>query len=450
MDTFMCSSWYHLRYLSPQYDAAPFDPEEAAYWLPVDVYTGGAEHATMHLLYTRWFNKAIRDLGVFDDAQKIAAEHGRRDVEGMFDEPMLLLRNQGQVLGAERRGDIVVVEGRRDGARLIASHVTVLGADEARRLERAAAPGEPLPFPDEPTRAVGEIARRTENLLTVNNLLAGGSPIQVEVPEAAAISIPGIPGPNTVNQLRHHLEVQRMSKSKGNVVNPDELVEQYGADTVRAYLMFNFDWEKGGPWNDDNIQGIVRWLHDVWDMVLAGPAAGEGSSEAARQAQRKVHQTIRKVSAGLEAFSFNTAIAALMALRNDLRPLVREGSLAGTAWLDTIRDMLLMMAPFTPHIAEELWSRLNLPHSIHQQAWPQFDETLAAEDLTTLVVMKNGKPIDRIQVPVGISEEDAKASALASEGARRVLNGSQPQRVIFIAGRAGGGAGAEPKINIVV
>src|SRR5690606_11465004 len=105
MDTFMCSSWYHLRYLSPDYHAAPFDPEEAAYWLPVDVYTGGAEHATMHLLYTRFFNKALRDTGVFKDAQKIMQAHGR---EPKLDEPMIVLRNQGQVLGEERNGDFII------------------------------------------------------------------------------------------------------------------------------------------------------------------------------------------------------------------------------------------------------------------------------------------------------------------------------------------------------
>jgi leucyl-tRNA synthetase len=117
MDTFMCSSWYQYRYLSPKYDKAPFDPEEAAYWLPVDTYTGGAEHATMHLLYTRWFAKAMRDLGIFDDAAAIMREHGR-DPEGVFDEPMKLLRNQGQVLGGERPGDIVLASGRFEGNKL--------------------------------------------------------------------------------------------------------------------------------------------------------------------------------------------------------------------------------------------------------------------------------------------------------------------------------------------
>ncbi len=449
MDTFMCSSWYHLRYLSPHYQAAPFDPEEAAYWLPVDVYTGGTEHATMHLLYTRWFNKAIRDLGVFNDAAEIMARNGRNP-EILLDEPMLLLRNQGQVLGAERNGDVVVVTGQREGGQLIARRIEVLPQEDARTLERLAAAGETLPYPREDNRVVGEIVKRTENLLTIADLTRGGELQPVEVPDSAQITIPGIPGTNTVNQLKHHLEVQRMSKSKGNVVNPDDLVSAYGADTVRAYLMFGFDWEKGGPWNDDNIQGVVRWLNEVWDMIMAGPVAGLGDAEAARQAERKVHQAIKKVSNSLENFSFNTAVAALMTLKNELRPLAREGKLTGEAWGEAMRDMLLLMAPITPHITEELWAALGLPYSIHQQLWPEYDADKAAETMTTLVVMKNGKPIDRVAVPVGIGEADAKAAALASEGAKRVLNSSQPQRVIFIPGRAGGAAGAEPKVNIVL
>ncbi|RMG75068.1 MAG: leucine--tRNA ligase, partial [Chloroflexi bacterium] len=126
MDTFMCSSWYHYRYLSPNYDQGAFDPEEAAYWLPVDVYTGGAEHATMHLLYTRWFTKAIRDLGVFDEAIEIMKQHGRDPEELLIGEPMLLLRNQGQVLGAERPGDIIMATGRYEGDKLFADRVEVI------------------------------------------------------------------------------------------------------------------------------------------------------------------------------------------------------------------------------------------------------------------------------------------------------------------------------------
>ena len=436
MDTFMCSSWYFLRYLSPHYEAAPFDPEEAAYWLPVDVYTGGAEHATMHLLYSRWFNKALRDLGVFNDAAEIMVAHGR-DPETAFDEPMLLLRNQGQVLGAERRGDFIVATGRREGNKLVADWVEVLTPEVRRAIE-----GGQQPVPA--NAVVGEIMKRTENILNVLDL-TDGELRPVEVADRAELIIPGIPGPNTVNQFKHHLDVQRMSKSKGNVVNPDELVAQYGADTVRAYLMFGFDWGKGGPWNDEQITGVVRWLNEVWEMVLAG-SPGAGTAEGARVADRKVHQAIRKVSESFENFSFNTAIAALMTLKNELRALLRDGALGGAAWDEAMRAMVLLMAPITPHIAEELWARLGQPYSVHQQTWPAFDAAKAAEAEVTLVVMKNGKPIDRVQVAAGIGEDEAKAAALASAGARRALDGNEPKRVIFIAGRDT----VEPKVNIVL
>ncbi|MFP4321860.1 MAG: leucine--tRNA ligase [Anaerolineales bacterium] len=417
MDTFMCSSWYHLRYLSPGYDRAPFDPEEAAYWLPVDVYTGGAEHATMHLLYTRWFNKAIRDLGVFDDAMVIMREHGR-DPEGLLDEPMVLLRNQGQVLGEERPGHIVRAAGEMRDGKLLAAHVAV--------VERGTTPEKGENY------VVGEIMRRTENTMYV--AYAGEQTQLVEIMPDAVIDIPEIPGDNTVNQLQHHLEIQRMSKSKGNVVNPDELVAAYGADTVRAYLMFGFNWEKGGPWDSKGIQGVVRWVQDVWDLVTAGVPDNVSPDENAERALlRKAHQTIQRVDYSLENFSFNTAVAALMELRNALQKAAKSADVGQGAWDETVSIMLRLMAPITPFIAEELWQQTGGAYSIHQQPFPIFDPTLAAEDEITLVVQVNGKVRDKIQAPANISEEDAKALALASEQVKKFMNGGQPRKVIFIA-----------------
>ncbi|MEO8397155.1 MAG: class I tRNA ligase family protein, partial [Chloroflexota bacterium] len=225
-------------------------------------------------------------------------------------------------------------------------------------------------------------------------------------------------------------------------------VQSVGADTVRAYLMFGFDWAKGGPWDSKGIKGPRRWLEDVWDLVTAGAPTASGDPEVERHVERVIHQTIRKVSRDLEALSFNTAIAAQMMLKNEVQSAVREGKLGATIWQEAIRAMLLMMAPVTPHIAEELWSMIGGGYSIHQQSWPAYDEAKAAEDVTTLVVMKNGKPIDRIEVAVGISEDEAKSLALASDGAKRILNGDSPKRVIFIAGR--GASSVEPKVNIVI
>ena len=319
MDTFMCSSWYHLRYLSPKYDRGPFDPDEYNYWMPVDAYTGGAEHATMHLMYTRFFHKALRDMG-------IAEGH----------EPMLQLRNQGHILGP-------------DG--------------------------------------------------------------------------------------------QRMSKSRGNVVDPDKQVALYGADTVRAYLMFGYQWAEGGSWNDKNIQGVVRWLNRVWTIAQNPKSQNPNPNQTdERELRRATHQTIKRVGDDLEKFEFNTIVAALMEMTNALYKY--RATVSGTpAWDEAINAMLLLMAPVTPHIAEELWQRRGQPYSIHQQAWPQWDPALAAEEMITIVVQINGKVRDRFEVPAGVTEEAAKAKALATEGARRFMDGKAPQKVLYVPGRL---------VNIVV
>jgi leucyl-tRNA synthetase len=450
MDTFMCSSWYWYRYLSPHYSGGPFDPEEAAYWLPVDVYTGGAEHATMHLLYSRFFNKAMRDLGMFDETARIMQAHGR-DPEGLFDEPMLKLRNQGQVLGAEREGDFIRATGRWDGAnKLFASVVDAIPKEEA-MAEIDPIALEALSSDVTPTAesvldsgvVTGEVMRRTENILQVRE--ANGSIKTVEVIADAQVTIPRIGGACNVNQIQQHLEIQRMSKSKGNVVNPDELVAKYGADTVRAYLMFGFDWTKGGPWNSEQITGVVRWLNDVWTLAQA-EIAGDGDAAANRALERNVHQAIARVTDGLEQFSFNTAIAGLMTLRNDMQAALREGQIGAATWREALETKLLLMAPFTPFISEELWARLGHTGSIHTALWPAYDADKAASDTVTLVVMRNGKPIDRVEVPADVDEETAKQVALASSGAQRVLNGEAPKRLIYVGGRNG----QEPKVNIVI
>ncbi len=315
MDTFMCSSWYHLRYLSPEYDEGPFDPAEYDYWMPVDTYTGGVEHATMHLIYTRFFHKVCRDMKI---------------TQG--NEPMLQLRNQGQILG---------------------------------------------------------------------------------------------------------LDGQRMSKSRGNVIDPDELVARYGADSVRAYLMFGYRWSEGGPWNPDNIHGVIRWLNRVWTMVLSPTDVNEidGDPSSDRSLRRKVHQTIRQVSHDLENFEFNTVVSALMELSNEIAN-AREAGLSGSvAYENAVENLLLMMAPVTPHIAEELWMRLGKPYSIHNQPWPEHDPEAAKEDEITLIVQVNGKVRDRITVPAGIDDAQAKEIALASEAVQRHIGGKKPRKVIVVSGR---------------
>ena len=315
LDTFICSSWYHLRYLSPAFEDGAFDEEEYRYWMPVDTYTGGAEHATMHLIYARFFHKAARDMGV---------------VSG--DEPMLQLRNQGQILGP-------------DG--------------------------------------------------------------------------------------------HRMSKSRGNVIDPDEQVAAYGADTVRAYLMFGYRWAEGGPWSSENIHGVVRWLHRVWDLVhrtAAGAVAGAGGPDAVRELQRATHKAIRSVTADLERFEFNTVVSALMRLTNALLEAER-GCAADPAFAESVATLLKLMAPVTPHITEELWAAMGQPYSVHQQAWPDHDEELAADDVVTLVVQVNGKVRGKVEVPADIDEAGATASARGIDNVQRAIGDGTPRRVIYVPGR---------------
>ncbi len=427
LDTFMCSSWYQLRYLSPNDDAAPFDAEEAAYWLPVDVYTGGAEHAVMHLLYTRFFTKALRDTGVFDDAAAVMRAKGR-DPAAAFDEPMILLRNQGQVLGGERQGDFVLCSGKTRGGKMLANRVEVADYNQV-----------PAGFEG----VFGEIMRRTENIIHIN--MAGVAQL-VEILPDAEIVIPSIEGKNSVNQLNHHLEIQRMSKSKGNVVNPDELVAKYGADAVRCYLMFNFDWQKGGPWNENNIKGPQGWLHDIWEIALQGAPTVQGDAAAERDIERKLHQAIAVIDRGLREFSFNTAIAAQMKFKNAFRAALREGQIGAEMWTKAMSQVLRLMAPFAPHMAEELWARLGQEYSVHTQSWPEYDADLAREEMVDLVIMVNGKPRATLTVTVDIEKEQAQAMALESEAARRFLRGKSPKRLVFIRGRNG----ADPKVNIVM
>ncbi len=409
MDTFMCSSWYWFRYLSPHYNSAPFDPEEAAYWLPVDVYTGGAEHAVMHLLYARFFVKAMRDMGVFDDTAAAMREHDR-DPDGLFDEPFLMLRNQGQVLGAERLGDRLVINGGWDQGRLVAASV---------RVDDAAA--------HDAGDVVGELMRRTENLLQVatDNGLVG-----VEVPAATPVEIPSIPGTNDVTQLKHHLEIQRMSKSKGNVVNPDELVVEYGADTVRTHLMFAFEWQKGGPWDSRGIAGSRRFIEDVWRLGTSRYTPGSVTDEASGDLRRTVHQTIAKVDRDMADFKWNTSVAALMTLRNTMLDSLRATDVTTGVWTEALETLLKLLAPIAPHITEELWHQLGHTDSIHVQRWPESDPEVAAEDVVTMVVQVNGKVRDRVEVSASISEDDATAAALAAAKIQPWLEQGQVHKVI--------------------
>ncbi len=314
MDSFVCSSWYFLRYVSPDYDIAAFDPEKVKLWMPVDFYTGGAEHAVMHLLYVRFFTKAIRDMGIID-----------------FGEPFTRLFNQGHIIFGQRK----------------------------------------------------------------------------------------------------------MSKSRGNVVNPDEYIADLGADVFRVYLMFIGPWEKGGEWDDSGISGVSRWLNRVWNLVTEEykPAGSASGQNAETELTRFTHQTIKKVTRDIEKLRFNTMVAALMEYTNYLTKIKESGNVSRKVWQESVTGLILLLAPSTPHLAEELWQKTGREYSIHNQAWPKWDEELAKEDEITLVVQVNGKIRDRVQVPASISEDTAKEIAAEQPKTRTYLEGREVVKVVYVPGK---------------
>ncbi len=314
MDTFFDSSWYFLRYLSAHDDQHAFDPEQVKKWAPVDQYTGGAEHAVMHLMYARFFTKALRDIGLLE-----------------FDEPFLRLFNQGHIIA--------------DGA--------------------------------------------------------------------------------------------KMSKSRGNVVAPDEYVKSVGADVVRTYLMFVGPWEGGGEWVDGGINGITRWYNRVWDLLERDPGLLKSSDDSggSRELRRKLQQTIRKLYQDLDTFKFNTAIAAMMELTNTLQKVWDGGSASKASWVETRKAFLVLLAPIAPHLAEESWERIGENASVHLQSFPQWDDALAVEETVTLVVQVDGKVRDKLPVAVDISEDDAKELALAQDNVKRHIEGKTIAKVVYVPGR---------------
>jgi leucyl-tRNA synthetase len=237
---------------------------------------------------------------------------------------------------------------------------------------------------------------------------------------------------------------EKMSKSRGNVIAPDELVQEYGADTVRGYLMFGFRWDQGGPWDSKGILGVQRFLERVWDLILnSGAAGGEATGDQIRDLKRKQHQAIRRITRDIEDFSFNTMVAGLMEYTNALIDFRSKApALVGTAeWNEAISTLVLLLAPGFPHISEELWERIGQPYSVHQQVWPVWDEALAKEDVVEIAVQVNGKVRAKIEVPVDIEPEKAKSAAMAADGVAKYTAGKELVRIIYVPGRL---------VNIVV
>ena len=217
-----------------------------------------------------------------------------------------------------------------------------------------------------------------------------------------------------------------MSKSRGNVITPDEMVERYGADSLRLYELFMAPFEQDVDWSEQGINGQRRFLGRIWDLTLqtAAPAAnGDGTAVARRPADlelaRQLHKTIRRVTEDIEAFKFNTMVAALMEFANELGERYRAGTWQTRTWDEAIRTLLVLLAPAAPHITAELWERTGQPGSVHEQPWPAWDEALVRDELVTVVVQVDGKVRERLELPAAATEEDVRAAARGSERVQR-------------------------------
>ena len=311
MDTFIDSSWYFYRYCDPHNRRAPFDTAKIAYWFPIDQYIGGVEHAILHLIYSRFFTKVMRDLGLVAN-----------------DEPAERLFTQGMVI--------------KDGA--------------------------------------------------------------------------------------------KMSKSKGNIVSADDAAERYGADTARLFVLFAAPPEKDVDWQDAGVEGMARFIGRVYRFVTrnAGGAGGSGSADA--RILRKLHQTIRKVTEDFESrWHFNTSLAAIMELINQL--YAAEADLSASAMREVLEKLVLLLGPFAPYVAEEMWEELGKPGPVFKQPWPQYDPELAREELAEVVVQVNGKLRSRLHVPFGTPAEELKQAATADEKIRPLLEGKTVVKAIVVPDR---------------
>ena len=314
MDGFACSSWYYLRFTSPDYEDGPFDPEAMRRWMPVDTYVGGAEHAVMHLLYARFWTKVMYDAGLVD-----------------FVEPFSTLLNQG------------VMHSAVDG--------------------------------------------------------------------------------------------QRMSKSKGNVVTPDEVVAAHGTDALRLYILFLGPFDGDAIWDDRGIKGITRFLDRYWRLatrpvVYAGQAVPFDPAFEGRR-----HQTIKHVTADIGRYRFNTAIATLMSYLNYLAE-AQDQTVDPAQWHAALKTFTLLLSPMAPFMTEELWQHvLSQRESVHRQSWPDYDDQKTAEKQVAIVVQVNGRVRDRLDIEAGADDEHLRAVALASPRIQRYLAGKTPQQVFVVPDR---------------
>ena len=373
MPGFAGSSAYYLRYMDPHNDKALVGRDKNAYWRHVDLYVGGAEHATGHLIYSRFWNKFVYDLGLVVE-----------------DEPFRKLVNQGMIQGRSnfvyriKDTNTFVSLGLKDQYDTTPIHVDVnivyndqldLEAFRAWRPEYATA----------------------DFILEDGKYICGWA-------------------------------VEKMSKSMYNVVNPDMIVERYGADTLRLYEMFLGPLEQSKPWDTNGIDGVHRFLRKLWGLYYSTDGLRVTDTPATKEELKSLHKLIRKVTQDVEQFSFNTSVAAFMICINELQGLK-------TASREVLQPLLILLAPFAPHIAEELWHAIGEETTIVAAQWPEYDEKLLVEDSFKYPVSFNGKTRFIIELPREASQDEIREAVLSADEAQKWLEGKTPKKVIIVPGR---------------
>lgn len=350
MDTFMCSSWYFMRYPDAQNAEAVFDPTIANDWMPVDQYVGGIEHAILHLLYSRFFTKVMRDRGLL-----------------RCDEPFQRLLTQGMVQGKTYKNP------------------------------------------------------KTGKYVIPTNIADIANPVDPETGDALEVVY------------------EKMSKSKHNGVAPSDVVAKYGADTARMFILFKAPPEKDLEWDDADVEGQFRFLNRVWRLVTesgvtAGtPALPTDLSKEEKDLRRSIHTAIKEVTEDLSGeYQFNTAVSELMKLSNALSDAKIKTS---PVYAEGIRTLLLLLAPFAPHLADDLWHQMGYTDSIHLQGFPELDPAALIADEITIVIQVLGKTRGTIQVPASSSKEEIEALATASELAQKYIEGKTIKKTIVVPGK---------------
>ena len=355
MDTFVESSWYFERFCSPKEDRGMFDREEVKYWMPVDQYIGGIEHAILHLLSSRFYTRVLRDYGLVD-----------------FPEPFTNLLTQGMVV-----------------------------------KETQSCPRDGFLYPEE-----------VSEKLTCAKC---GSPVQIG-------------------------RTEKMSKSKKNVVDPDFLVEKYGADTVRLFCLFASPPEKDLEWSEQGVEGSFRFLHRVWRLVedwaeilksADRPRKDWDLTEDLKALRRKTHGAIKKVTEDVEnRFHFNTAISAVMELVNflySMEPQRKDPSPQTAAMMrEAVETVVVLLSPFVPHVCEELWEALGHRESVSQVSWPKYDEEAIRDEEVLMVIQVNGKLRSRITVGAHASEEEIRAAVMGQERIQEILQGQKIKKIVLV------------------